>query len=170
MRLQHVLTAGACALLLGCNSTEEPSAPAPAASKGQKPPDRLAPGELAPGKVEVFGFVAPRQMRLERRYPDAAHFVGQARPEAVANYVRERVAVERVEMGAARTVFPRAAIKGGPQGHVFRIEVVTDTPNTRLVIRDITPPPTTPGLTEAERWKKAGLRPDGTQIDRDKAQ
>lgn len=120
--------------------------------------------------MKVFGFVAPAQLRLERRYPDAAHFVGQARPEAVANYVRERVAVERVEMGAARTVFPRVAIKGGPAGHVFRIEVVNDTPNTRLVIRDITPPPTAPGLSEEERWKKAGFGPNGAQLDRDKAQ
>jgi hypothetical protein len=170
MRLESFLAASACAVFLACNSAAEAPAPRPAASQGRKPPDRLAPGELGPGKVKVFGFVAPRQMRLERRFPDAAHFVGQARPEAVANYVRERVAVERVEMGAGRTVFPRVAIKGGPEGHVFRIEVVSDTPNTRLVIRDITRPPTTPGLSEAERWKKAGLRPDGTQIDRDKAQ
>ncbi len=33
------------------------------------------------------------------------------------------------------------------------------------MIKDITPPPLEPGLTDEERWKKAGLTPDGKPID-----
>jgi hypothetical protein len=35
-----------------------------------------------------------------------------------------------------------------------------------VTIRDITPPPLTPGLTEEQRWEQVGLNPDGTLKDR----
>ncbi|MEZ4224150.1 MAG: hypothetical protein R3B13_24590 [Polyangiaceae bacterium] len=160
------LTALAASGFLACQGEPEVVGPgAPSASAVSKPLDRLAPGELAQGKASAFGFVAPRQMRLERRYPDAAHFVGQLRPEAVANYVRERVAVQHVEVGAARTVFPKAAIKGGAADRFYRLEVVADGPVTRLLIKDITPPPTAQGLSEAERWKRAGMTPSGELLN-----
>jgi hypothetical protein len=34
-----------------------------------------------------------------------------------------------------------------------------------MTIRDVTPPPVEPGLSEEERWKKAGFAPDGKPID-----
>lgn len=158
--------------VVGCNNAEQevvgPGAPVPSAVS--KPLDRLAPGELGQGKLNAFGFIAPRQMKLERRFPDAAHFVGQVRPEAVANYVRERVLAAQVEVGAARTVFPKVAIKGGAKGHVYRFEVVADGPVTRLVIKDITPPPTPQGLSEEERWKRAGMTPSGELLNPKKLQ
>ncbi len=159
-------------LVVGCTTTgpkPEPGAAA-SASAHKKPLDRLAPGELVPGTAAAFGFVAPRQLRLERKYPDAAHFVGQASAEAVANYVRERVAVERVEVGVARTVFPKVVIKGGDPNKIYRIEVVRDDPMTRVMIRDITVPPITQGLSDEERWKRAGRRPDGKLLDPKKLQ
>lgn len=152
----------------GCESGPDGPSPIgplpPTPSGAARPLDRLAPGELAPGLVQVFGFVAPRELQLERRFPDAAHLAGTVRAEAVANYVRQRVETERVEIGAARTVFPAARIKGGPPDRIFRIEVVQDGPTTRLVLRDITPPPTTEGLTEEERWRRAGIGPDGKPL------
>lgn len=158
--------------LLGCSTegAKPLGGTAPSQSSKQKPLDRLAPGELVPGSAEAFGFVAPRQLRLERRFPDAAHFAGQASAEAVANYVRERVSVERVEVGVARTVFPKVIIKGGDQNKFYRIEVVRDGPMTRVVIRDITVPAAPEGLSEEERWKRAGLRPDGKPLDPKKLQ
>ena len=152
----------------GCDEKPPPEKPAAASAKPKKPLDRLAPGELAGGTVNVFGFVAPRRMRLERKYPDAAHLTGAVSPEAVANYVRKQVAVQHVEVGAARTVFPKAAIRGGKPGRVYRIEVVAAGPRTRLLIKDITPPPTTQGISEAERWKRAGMSPDGKLLNRKK--
>lgn len=173
--MRCALRMGAAALaalpLLGCESKPDVVGPgeAPPAASG-KPLDRLEPGELASGKVKVFGFVAPESMRLERKFPDAAHLVGQVKPEAVANYVRKQVQVEHVEIGAARTVFPKVTINGGDPARVYRIEVAADGPDTRLVLLDVTPPPTVQGLSEEERWKRAGFGPDGTQLQRDKVQ
>lgn len=153
----------------GCESKTAPvtttGTAQPSARPSAVPVDRLEPDELAQGKAVVFGFPVPRDMTVERMYPDAVHIVGSARPEAVANYVRKRVAALHVEIGAARTVFPAARINGDKTHHIYRIEVVANAGRTLLVIRDITPPPTAQGLSEAERWKRAGLTPDGKIAD-----
>jgi hypothetical protein len=97
---------------------------------------------------------------------DRTYVRGRVSPEALANYVREHVSVSHVEIGAARTVFPMAHIKNGPQDRFFTIEVYADGPSTRLVLKDTTPPPPPPpGLTDAERWRAAGLSPDGRPLD-----
>ncbi len=153
----------ALALLWGCEGRRLEFGPGTPSSA--KPMDRLAPGELSPGTEEVWGFVAPREMRLAQRFPAEAFFVGSVAPEAVANYVRERVEADRVEIGAARTVFPAVRVKAGKPDRTFRIEVLKEGAGARLVIKDITPPPLEPGLTDEERWKKAGLTPDGKPID-----
>jgi hypothetical protein len=130
------------------------------------PLDHLAEGELAPGKLEVHGFPVPRGMEIESRLTDRVYVRGRVSPEALANYVREHVAVSHVEIGAARTVFPMAHIKNGPTDRYFTLEVFADGPSTRLVIKDTTPPPPPlPGLTDAERWRAAGLTPEGRPLD-----
>lgn len=153
----------------GCRS-EPPSPASPSATpaKSARPVDRLAPGELAPGTGQVFGLVVPRGMRVKGAFAEIAYLEGNVRPEALSNYVRDRVELERVEIGAARTLFPNARIRGGPEGRVFDIEVVAGGNHpTRLVVRDVTPtgvnaPPT---LTDAERWRQAGRAPDGKPLD-----
>jgi hypothetical protein len=162
---------GLCSLLgAGCHGKRS-GPPAPAASAlpsatSTLPLDHLAPDELAPGKAEVYGFAVPRGMEVESRLADRAYIGGRVSPEALANYVREQVVVSHVEIGAARTVFPMARIKGGPPDRVFNLEVLPDGAQTRLVIKDVTPPPPPPpGLTEAERWRAAGLTPDGRPLD-----
>ena len=150
------------------SSPDGGSAASPAArasAKPRKPVDRLAPGELAEGNEKVFGLAVPRGMKLERQFVGAAHMVGRVKPEDVANYVRERVEVERVEIGAARTVFPRVYIKGDLSRKVFRIEVVADGATTKLVIKDLTRPKAPEGLSEAERWRRAGFSPDGKPLN-----
>jgi len=137
-----------------------------AAKQGQKKPiDRLAPDELAAGKAEVFGFAVPREMEVEHRYKEATHLIGRVQPDALSNYVRERVIVSHVEIGAARTIFPNARIKGGAADRVYELEVIPEPGLTRLVIRDMTPPKIEPGLTDAERWRQAGLTPEGRPLD-----
>ncbi len=160
-------------LLIGCTSltacSSKSRAPAPsssAAASPGRPLDHLAPDELAPGKSEVYGFAVPRGMEVESRLADRAYVGGRVSPEALANYVREQVIVSHVEIGAARTVFPMARIKGGPPDRFFTLEVLPDGPRTRLVIKDVTPPPPPPpGLTDAERWRAAGYTPDGRPLD-----
>lgn len=172
MRDSARLLLGLCSLLgaaSACKRAETQAAPAQSSAPAPLPLDHLAPDELAPGKVEVYGFPVPRGMEVQAYLADRAYVVGHVSPEALANYVREQLVVSHVEIGAARTVFPMARIKAGPADRVFTLEVVPDGPNTGLVIKDTTPlPPPAPGLTDAERWRAAGLTPDGKPLDMQK--
>ena len=158
----------ACGLCAGCHAKSEAS-PGPVSSapiaKPSKPIDRLAPDELAAGNADVWGFVVPREMHVEHRYKEATHLIGAVKPDALANYVRERVVVSHVEIGAARTIFPDARIKAGAADRVYELDVIPEPGGTRLVIRDTTPPRIQPGLTDAERWRQAGLSPEGRPLD-----
>ncbi|MET0794044.1 MAG: hypothetical protein ABW061_21160 [Polyangiaceae bacterium] len=129
------------------------------------PVDRLAPDELAAGNAEVWGFAVPREMQVEHRYQEVTHIIGPVKPDALANYVRDRVVVSHVEIGAARTIFPNAHIKGGASDRVYELDVIPEPGITRLLIRDITPPKVVPGLSDAERWRQAGLTPEGRPLD-----
>jgi len=163
------LLLGLCGLLGpagACKRAPPQAAPAVASAASAVPLDHLAPDELAPGKVEVYGFPVPRGMEVEAHLSDRAYVSGRVSPEALANYVQEQVIVSHVEIGAARTVFPMARIKAGPADRVFTLEVLPDGPQTRLVIEDTTPPPPPPpGMTDAERWRAAGLTPQGKPLD-----
>lgn len=130
------------------------------------PVDRLAPGELAVGSAEVWGFHIPKDMHVEYRFKEEVNLVGNVKADALANYVRDRVVVSHVEIGAARTIFPHARIKGGPPDMLFQLEVMPEPGFARLRIKDITPPPPPePGLSDEERWRKAGLSPKGEPLD-----
>ena len=171
MRVLAVLLASLA--LAGCDSEDAVVGPghAPGAdSAGRKPIDRLAPGELAPGRAEAFGFLLPRDLSVEARFHDAVHASGPVKPEALANYVRARVDVAHVEIGAARTVFPRARIKAGNAQRLYRFEVLADGGRSKLVVKDVTPPPTVQGISEEERWRRAGMKPNGELIDPQKQQ
>ena len=169
MRDSAWLLLGFCGLLaFGCAAKRRTPAPtgSVASAKATVPIDHLATDELAPGKLEVYGFPVPRGMEVASRIADRAYLSGRVSPEALANYVNQQVVVSHVEVGAARTVFPMARIKGGPPDRIFTLEVLPDGPKTRLVIQDVTPPPPPPpGLTDAERWRAAGLTPDGHPLD-----
>jgi hypothetical protein len=144
---------------LGCAKREVPApapAPAPAASVAV---DRLLPGELAEGHDRAMGLAVPRDMRLMRVFDHSALARGRVAADLVSNYVRKRVDASAVEIGAARTVFPKAHVKGQPDGKVVRIEVVEDVDSTELLLRDLTPPEVPVGLSEEERWRKAGVVP-----------
>ena len=104
-------------------------------------------------------------MKLEAVFQDAAYLVGDVTPEALANYVRQRVEVSHVEIGVARTVFPKARIKAGAKDRVYELEVMSERLATKLVIRDVTPAEPIKGLTEEERWRKAGMTPQGQPLD-----
>jgi hypothetical protein len=154
---------------VACRSSppsEAQRAPVPSASARSL--DRLAPGELAPGSGQIFGLVVPRNMSVKAKHVESAYVEGNVAPEALANYVKDRVAIERVEVGAARTVFPSAVIKQGDLARRYDIEVVAGNGRpTALIVRDVTPhgPSGPPEMTEAERWRQAGRTPDGRPLD-----
>jgi hypothetical protein len=159
--------------LLACRRAPAPGAipsatPSVVASAPEpKLVDRLAPGELEPGMSQVFGFDVPRGMRVQGVFLEVAYVQGHVTPESLANYVRERVEVERVEIGAASTVFPRAHIKRGAPERLYDFTVSPGAGDlTELVIRDVTPRPKSPaGMSDADRWRQAGRKPDGTPLD-----
>jgi hypothetical protein len=158
------LIAALC-LAVGCKRSPSPAAGASAAPSAP-PVDRLGPGELPPGTEVIYGLVLPRGLALRGVFPEVAHAFGPLTLEDVSNYVRARVDVQRVELGAVGTVFPAVHLTGGDPSRLYRIEVNPRGLNTELVIRDVTPPPPPPpGLTDAERWKRAGYNPDGTPMN-----
>jgi hypothetical protein len=147
---------------LGSASCRKEKAPAPAplaAPVASAALDRLLPGELAEGTERALGLVLPRDMHFERVFDDSALARGRVGAEALANYVRKRVDAATVEIGAARTLFPKAHVKGQPSDKTVRIEVVREVDSTVLYLRDTTPPVIPPGLTEEERWRKQGVVP-----------
>ena len=156
----RALVGSAMLFALGC-SKKEPPRPMlpPTPSTTALSADRLLPGELAEGKQKAMGLAVPRDMELLRVFDDSAVARGRVGAEAVANYVRSRVDAATAEIGAARTVFPRAHVKGQPADKVVRIEVVQELDGTQLLVRDVTPHPAEPGLSEDERWRKAGVVP-----------
>jgi hypothetical protein len=148
-------------------SKAKDAAPVPARSVA-KPVDRLLPGELPAGEGQVFGLAVPRGMTVKASVADSALLEGNVPPESLANYVRDRVDVAHVEIGVARTLFPSARIRDGAADRSYEIEVVAGngTP-TRLIVRDVTPHGRNgpPDMTEEERWRQAGLTPDGKPLD-----
>jgi hypothetical protein len=56
-------------------------------------------------------------------------------------------------------------IKSGDPSRKYVFELVRDHRRTLLVIRDKTPAPIVEGLSEQDRWRRAGLTPDGQQLD-----
>ncbi len=162
LSLTLLSTLGACqqeAPTAAESSNQVVSAPAP-------PLDHLAPGELAEGSDALFGLTLPRAIKVQRRFRDGAYASGPVSPEDLSNYVRQRVAVAEVEVGAARTVFPRARILAGDASKIYRLEVAPRRGGgSELSVRDVTPVPPPEGLTDAERWRRAGMNPDGTPLN-----
>jgi hypothetical protein len=127
--------------------------------------DRLAPGELGASGRMIFGFDVPLGMKVRSQSSREVHLSGTAGLEALARYVRDRVEVSHVEVTGSRFIFNDARIKGGDPKRKYLFELVRRHRRSLLVIRDRTPPPVVKGLTEEERWRRAGLTPDGQQID-----
>ena len=126
--------------------------------------DTAAPGEMAEGKQMAFDFPVPRELEIEANFSDMVSAVGEVSFEDLTNYVRQRVETTQIETGPAKTVFLNAALKAKPKRRLF-IEVSRNGGRVALLIRDKTRKPAEQGLTEAERWRRAGLTPQGEMID-----
>jgi hypothetical protein len=161
-----LLTTAACiATLPGCNcerderNTLVPNLPATAT-------DRLLPNEELPGRPRVFGIEVPEGMRVAARFPDVVQLTGKVRLDAVTRYFQTQVLSDRVQLGKGRATFPAVTLKSDQRKRVYRIEIVSDRGTTKVQMRDITPPPVIEGLSEKERWERAGLNADGSIKDR----
>jgi hypothetical protein len=149
------------AMAVGCpGKKEQPRQilPAPIGSVVIDTADEL---ELPPGDVEAFGLKLPRGMSVKARFPDAVYAHADMGLEPIGNYMRAHVEAGRVDTGPAKTVFDKAKVKGDT--HVVRVEVtLVSRERVEVVVRDETPrPDPTPGLSEDERWRRAGMAPGG---------
>jgi hypothetical protein len=153
----------------GCKRQAPTDGTPPVASASATPIDRLSPDELGPSAEELFGLPVPRGLAVSGKFEEVGIASGRVSADAVANFVREHVEVERVEIGAARTIFPAARIKNGARDRVYLIEVLSDGAATRLTVRDVTPPPPPPprpqNVTNEELWRRAGFSRDGKPLN-----
>jgi hypothetical protein len=149
---------------LGCRSKESPPAHVDDAAKVATP-DRLTGGERLPEAEIVFGLPIPKGMRLTRHFKESAYVTGDLDMLATLEHVRGYVDAPSVELTGELATFARASIKGDAERRRFRIEISKTQRGSQLYIKDITPPPSTAGLTEAERWQRAGRNPDGTLLN-----
>lgn len=162
LRIAALLLASAALASCRCERDEDEALvrnPVPTAT------DRLLPGEELPGRPRVFGIEVPEGMRIAARFPEVVHLTGQVKLDAVTRYFEKHVVTSQVELGAGRATFPAATVKGDEKQRVYRIEVVSDRGTTSVQMRDVTPPPVPEGLSEKQRWERAGLNADGSLKD-----
>lgn len=114
----------------------------------------------------MFGIKVPRGMKLNYHYLDVAQARGSVPLANLAEYFRKHVSVASIEMSESRAVFPRAYINGDEKKRVFRIEIIHHFGQSTVKVSDVTPVRAPEGLTEEQRWERAGLNPDGSQKNR----
>jgi hypothetical protein len=143
--------------------------PPPPPAEVEPPPvakDELAPGELLEGPDRAFSLKLPRGMRVEESFAKVVFATGDFKAADVANYVRSRVTGGSVHAGAGGTLFDQVFAPGEPKRPLaIHVEPLPRSLGTRIEVRDATPPPLVEGLTEDERWKAAGLTPEGRIAD-----
>lgn len=131
------------------------------------PPDRLAPGELAKSAVLAFGFPVPAAMTVERAFPNEIHLVGEADIRGLMHYVQSNAQAGRMELKGNRILFETVHIPSAGSGRTFRIELWAQGRTARLLLKEITlsETPKEIGVTDAERWRRAGMKPNGEPLD-----
>jgi len=165
--LAGVLLSCAC----GKGSTPQEAAPVagsasaePAPSVVATPVDQLAPGELVEGPEEAFGVKLPRDLKVERRYPDTVYASGPMNVHALVEYFRPRLRDGALREGKDAATFEHVHVPGQP-GLEARVHIVVGLGATRVEIANVTPPPMPDLPDEAARWRQVGLRPDGKVLD-----
>ena len=153
----------------GCGRDPEPTSPAPAPDRlaaSSAPVDRLAPDELGASKETAHGLALPRGMRLATRSGRAVHAVGKLPAPKVEQYLRRHVRAASVELVGSKTIFHKAKFSGAEPDRSYEVELERlGYGRSKIVVRDTTKEKAEPGLTEAERWRQAGLTPDGKPLD-----
>jgi hypothetical protein len=134
---------------------------------GKLPVDHLALGELQASPSLAFGFPIPTTMSVERSFPNAVHLVGVVETQELVRYVRANAQTHGIELQGNALVFDQVRFKGGEPTRIFRIEITSQGRSTRMLIKDETPQslPNESGLTDDERWRRAGMKPNGEPLD-----
>ncbi|MGO8992344.1 MAG: hypothetical protein ACLQVI_03375 [Polyangiaceae bacterium] len=172
----HVgFAAFAACVMAGAACNQDEPAPAPvtvnltpgatAAVATAPPRDHLVPGELLEGTESAFGLKLPRGTVVENAFPQQVFARCGAKATDVANYIRPRVSMGTVAVGAASTIFERVQVASNPGRElVIRVEDGPLGTGSRITVRDVTPPPVDPTLTDEQRWRQVGMTPGGGHI------
>lgn len=150
-------------LMLACRK-EVPPPPDSELAPAPSSPDRLPRGELLEGDTRIFGVPLPVDATVEAAFRWSASARGPWSPEDLAAYLKPRLVTDHVEIAGRKILFPRARVRAGGDT-ILRIEVDSFRGGAILHLRDITPPPVQPNLTEEERWRAVGMTPDGRLLD-----
>lgn len=156
----------AVGVLTSCSSCKRDEKPPPAETK---PADHLVPGEVVEGKDRAFGLPLPRLARVAARFESTVDVYSPLSPEELVNFVRARVKDGKVTPGSSSTllvdVVPLADVQKRLNIDVHAFHGMDSSVRSEMIVRDTTPFASEPGLTEEQRWKKAGLTPDGHIAD-----
>jgi hypothetical protein len=159
----------AAAVGVACEKDEAPlvGTSAAAAPDAQPAPrDHLGPGELLEGPERAFDLPLPRGTKIDSVFPQQIMATCEAKAVDVANFLRSRVSMGAVTVGAASTMFTRVQIPARPGRELsIRVEPGPGGTGSRITVRDVTPPPVDPGMSEEERWRQAGMRGPGQVAD-----
>jgi hypothetical protein len=131
------------------------------------PLDHLAPGELQASSAMSFGFPLPTGMKLAMAFPDEAHMAGEVEVQGLVRYVQEHTSTAPPELQGNALVFRSVRMRHGFPDRTFRFEIVSKGRTTSLRIKDTTPTATAEpeNITDEERWRKAGYKPNGEPLD-----
>ncbi len=164
-----VLALGLVTGAVSCKrKTEDDGRKAPVAPSSA-PPDRLGPNEAPEGTEVLHGLRLPLRSRVADKVGNIT-VVRSALPlEQLATYVRARVDGGTVTAGAASTAFRNVVVKGGDTATQLEIKVQpTLDPDWRseMHVHVVPKSDVPPEASEEERWRRAGVGPDGKLIDR----
>jgi hypothetical protein len=130
--------------------------------------DHLGPNEIPEGREKAFALTLPFASDVHMRLTNAIEVESTLEPEQLSNYVRARVQAKKVIAGANQTTFEDAIVPAEPT-RMLRIEV-RNGPASRhkrssMMIRDVTPGPAAPKISDEDSWRKAGRDPQGKPLD-----
>ena len=130
------------------------------------PAEHLAPGELVEGKEKAFGLVLPRDVIVEKRYDDVVWARSDVQPLPIADFFKKRVTVGKVSTSLEEATLDQVDVPGMP-GQKLYIHITYSQAHvqSRIEIRNVTPPSLDGLPDEAARWRAAGMTPDGKPLD-----
>lgn len=150
-------------MLAGCKSANKE----PSRKTASVPLDHLAKDEVVEGSLKAFGLPLPQTAKILSEYDGTSRIVCTLTTEQLANFVRARVSGGSIVAGASGTRFDDVSLRSDPTKKLaIEVRVARDAyARSEMTVRDTTPKAPTPGLSDDERWKRAGLKPDGTPLD-----
>lgn len=167
-RLRLIVIGLVASIPLGPLACKSKSTTTPPPSPSAKAPDHLAKGELPEGTARAYTLPLPVRCHILTRFIDSIDIGSDDTLEELASFTRARVKDGQTTAGATQTRFENVVVKSDPS-RVLTIEIRTAPKTgrfrTQMVVSDVTPPPQPPGETDADRWRRAGMTPDGKLIN-----